>query len=215
MMSTIAVTGVTTSPQPLGAPLKIGDTITFTLATDLSIDSVDPVSGGSMPTLSLSNGATANYFNFDETGLHFFYTVQAGHAEDTNDLVVTGLSLNGASVNHVASFSFTPPSFAAPGSFPHSVTSADVNGDGKADLIAANNGDNTVSVLLGNGDGTFAPQATFAVGGNPVSVTSTDVNGDGKADLIVANQGSNNISVLLGNGDGTFATQATYAASNS
>ena len=68
-----------------------------------------------------------------------------------------------------------------------SLTLGDVNGDGKPDLVVANAGSNTVSVLLGNGNGTFKPQQTFATGSYPVSVTVGDVNGDGKPDLVVAN----------------------------
>ena len=74
-------------------------------------------------------------------------------------------------------------------------------------IIASDN----VSVLLGNGDGTFQTQKTYAVGYGPYSVAVGDFNGDGKADLAVANYGSDNVSVLLGNGDGTFQTQKTYA----
>ena len=71
---------------------------------------------------------------------------------------------------------------------------------------------NTVSVLLGNGNGTFQAQQTFATGIDPFSVAIGDVNGDGKADIVVANSGSNTVSVLLGNGNGTFQTAATFAA---
>ncbi|MBF0160367.1 MAG: VCBS repeat-containing protein, partial [Magnetococcales bacterium] len=78
-----------------------------------------------------------------------------------------------------------------------SVTSTDVNGDGKMDLIAANGYSDNVSVLINNGNGTFAAQTTYNVGDGPVSVTSTDVNGDGKMDLIAANYSSDNVSVLL------------------
>ena len=72
------------------------------------------------------------------------------------------------------------------------MTAADVNGDGKPDLIVANQNDNTVSVLLnttapGATTPSFAAQQTFATGNVPVSVTAADVNGDGKPDLIVAN----------------------------
>jgi len=85
------------------------------------------------------------------------------------------------------------------------VTAADVNGDGKPDLIVANDiGNNTVSVLLnttapGAATPSFAAQQTFATGSEPVSVTAADVNGDGRPDLIVANFNGNTVSVLLNN----------------
>ncbi|NTU52390.1 MAG: DUF4347 domain-containing protein [Chlorobiaceae bacterium] len=97
------------------------------------------------------------------------------------------------------------------GSFPDSVTSADINGDGKSDLIVANNWSNTVSVLSNNGDGTFAAKVDYSTGSFPASVTSADVNGDGKSDLIVANNWSNTVSVLSNNGDGTFAAKVDYS----
>jgi hypothetical protein len=88
----------------------------------------------------------------------------------------------------------------ATGDAPSSVTLGDVNGDGKLDIITANEGFDTSSVLLGNGDGTFAAQATFATGDAPKSVTLGDVNGDGRLDIISANFISSNASVLLGTG---------------
>src|SRR5882724_37144 len=91
---------------------------------------------------------------------------------------------------------------------PFSVTSGDFNGDGKLDLVTASSRDNNVSVLLGNGDGTFQAAVNYSVGA--FSVTSGDFNGDGKLDLVVAG-GPNNVSVLLGNGDGTFQAAVTYS----
>ena len=78
----------------------------------------------------------------------------------------------------------------------------DFNGDGKADLAGVLNGN--VSIMLGNGDGTFTAGASYSAGSNPVAIAVGDFNGDGKADLVVANQGSSTVSILLGNGDGTF-----------
>ena len=96
------------------------------------------------------------------------------------------------------------------GSSPTDVVTADVNGDGKLDLITANNANNnTVSVLLGNGNGTFQSQAIFATGPSPLSLAVADLNGDGKPDIIAANNGNDSISVLLGNGNGSFQSQAT------
>ncbi len=98
------------------------------------------------------------------------------------------------------------------GSNPQCVAIADLNGDGKQDLVTANYGSDTVSVLLGNGDGTFAGQQTFAVASGPVSVAIADLNGDGKQDLVTTNYNSSGtVSVLLGNGNGTFQTRQTFA----
>ena len=69
-----------------------------------------------------------------------------------------------------------------------------------------------MSVLLGNGNGTFQAQQTFASRqSDRLRWRSADVNGDGKPDLVVANYGSNTVSVLLGNGNGTFQAQQTFA----
>jgi hypothetical protein len=98
------------------------------------------------------------------------------------------------------------------------VAVGDFNGDGKPDLAVANYGSDTVSVLLGQGDGTFLPAVNYAAGGAPWSVAVGDFNGDGIADLAVANQGTppsysnGSVSVLLGKGDGTFLTAVSYAA---
>jgi hypothetical protein len=120
----------------------------------------------------------------------------------------------------------TTPSFAmqqifATGTSPYSVTTADVNGDDKPDLIVANFSDNTVSVLLnttapGAGTPSFAVQQTFVTGSGPFSVTAADVNGDGKPDLVVANQNANTVSVLFnttapGAATPSFAAQQTFA----
>jgi hypothetical protein len=99
---------------------------------------------------------------------------------------------------------------------------ADVNGDGKLDIVAAgcrsgfgciDGSDGIIGVLIGNGDGTFQPAKTYDSGGLPTFVLATaDVNGDGKPDVIAAPgcpvgcPSNNLVSVLLGNGDGTFQT---------
>ena len=68
-----------------------------------------------------------------------------------------------------------------------------------------------MSVLLGNGDGTFQPQVTYAVGSDPIAIVAGDFNGDGHLDLAVANDVDSTVSVLLGNGDGTFQPAVSYA----
>ena len=73
----------------------------------------------------------------------------------------------------------------------------------------ANFGNNTGSILLGQGDGTFLAQTTYPTGNNPIWIATGDFNGDGKLDLAAANESDNTVSILLGQGEGTFVTQAT------
>jgi len=98
-------------------------------------------------------------------------------------------------------------------SSPQDATSADFNRDGKADLAVAT-GNNTVSVLLGAGDGTFATHVEYPVPGHPIAIVSGDFNGDGKVDLATVDEFQSKISILLGNGDGTFGGHTEFATGN-
>jgi hypothetical protein len=98
-----------------------------------------------------------------------------------------------------------PPSSDVP-----SVTTGDFNEDGKLDLAVSNGFSKKVSVLIGNGDGTFKSAVNYAPGWS-FSVTTGDFNGDGHVDLAVAG-GGGEASLLQGAGDGTFATGWTFGA---
>src|SRR6266566_3096794 len=103
------------------------------------------------------------------------------------------------------------------------IAEGDFNGDGKLDLAVTDYSNNNVSVLLGNGDGTFQAPRTFPVGIHPAQVAVGDFNGDGILDLAVADYGcsqechpspSNTVLVLLGNGDGTFRPAPNLTVGN-
>ena len=137
------------------------------------------------------------------------------------DLVVANFADNTVSVL-LNTTSSGVLSFAAPvdystgsGSGPWWVAIGDFNADGKTDLAVADETGNAVSVLLGNGDGTFGARTDFSVGQAPVVVVASDLSGDGKPDLVTANYDDSTASVLLntaakGAATPSFATAVGY-----
>lgn len=89
-----------------------------------------------------------------------------------------------------------------------SVTCVDINGDGHLDLLAPNYNGNDLSVLLNNGDGTFATEVRYGLGTAPSALITHDLDGDGDVDVAVTNRYGDDVSVLLNNGDGTFEQEA-------
>ncbi len=105
-------------------------------------------------------------------------------------------------------FTQAPGSPYAAGNSPSSIAVADFNGDDKMDLAITNELDNTVTVLIGQGNGSFLPAtgSPFTAGSSPGFVVSADFNSDGNNDLAIANIQGNTITLLLGNGVGGFSS---------
>lgn len=125
-------------------------------------------------------------------------------------LAVSGSNLaNGSTVAFKARVTYPV------GTNPAGVSVGDFNGDGELDLAVANHGlsdmgdDGGVSVLLGNGDGTFQAARNFSAGKQPESIAIADFNSDGRLDIIAVSETENVLNVLLGNGDGTFRPRVT------
>jgi len=154
------------------------------------------------------------------------FTSQPHRMQTARQLFRTRAATTGAGTLAATSIFLEASTYNSGGYEPSAIAVADVNGDGKLDLVVANycassgctNG--SVAVLLGNGDGTFQAAQTYSSGGaDAVSIAVADVNGDGKPDIVVASACANSscagecvVGVLLGNGDGTFQAAQTYSS---
>src|SRR5262249_18634052 len=106
---------------------------------------------------------------------------------------------------HTSTVQFSGPTTYPVGNIPNAVAAVDLNGDGKLDIAVANQS-GTLSILLGNGDGSFQTANTFAAGTQINSVAAADLNGDTSPDLIISDSTltSTQVGVLLNNGNATF-----------
>ncbi len=87
---------------------------------------------------------------------------------------------------------------------------SDFNLDGNTDLAVVNINDNTISILLGNGNGGFSPQQLITVGSAPRGIALLDIDGDGDIDIVNTNYESNNLSLLINNGQGVFSNSQSF-----
>ena len=173
------------------------------------------VSGATTTTIAAS-GTADNYFltaTVSSSGSASAPTGVVSFLDSSNSNAV----LATAALGEVAeSLSFTHLSSPATGLHPHSMVTGDFNGDGNLDMAVTNSDSNTLTLLLGNGDGTFtARQDNLAPGNSFMAIAAGDFNGDGKLDLAATNSNSNTVTILLGNGDGTFKAAQDISAIDS
>jgi hypothetical protein len=159
-------------------------TYSTVLGTDLASLTTADFNGDGKLDLASANGSSSKIFIFLNTGAGNFGTA----------------------------ISFT----LAPNAYPNSITNADFNGDGFIDLVTANNdaSTNCVSLLLGNGAGSFGSPTNYTISTTPNLIISEDFNGDSNADLAISDRTSNNVSILLGTGVGSFGTPTTFSVNS-
>lgn len=131
----------------------------------------------------------------------------------SNIFSITGLTAIALSTAAAHAQLFGPP-VNYPASSPNAVTVADMNNDGVPDLVTAGG---SITILLGNGDGTFTSAGSYGVGGATISVAAADLNGDGNLDVVATRPGTvfqpdNKVAVLFGNGDGTLGAPTILTA---
>lgn len=111
-------------------------------------------------------------------------------------------------------FSFTQGAAYPTGGAPAGVAVGDLNGDGVPDIVTADSASKTMSVLIGNADGTYQPRKVYPVGQNPSDVALVDLDHDGNLDAIVTNNDDNTVTIWWGKGDGTFSSSTLLATAS-
>jgi hypothetical protein len=201
-----------------GSPFAVGTVPQAIAAVDLNgdgkLDLVVVNSGGNSVTVLLGNGSNG-FSPAPGSPLAVGTNPQAVAVGDFNgdgkpDLAIANAGGNNVTVllgTGTGRFNAAPGSPFAVGASPAAIISGDFNADGRADIVIANSGDGTITVLLGNGSGGFtpAPGSPVAVGASPRALASGDFNGDRKLDLAAANSSGNTVTIMLGTGGGGFA----------
>lgn len=154
---------------------------------------------GTPPAQTRIYGANAN--DFDEDGWVDMATVN----EVSADVRVLLNRADGTGMFH--DYLSPPPEIGVEGS-PNDA--ADFNNDGHSDLVTGNASSSTVSILLGNGDGTFAPQQEISINSEPHGVCALDADGDGDWDIVCAARGTSRLALLTNNGAGVFSGPAYF-----
>ena len=183
--------------------------------TDLLVG--NSLSGDVSVLLDNGDGTYAEPFQvfIPATPLIFYVTIAAGDVDGDGhpDLLATGLSNEVYVFHGNGDGTFADPTAfgVGDGDWPHGIAIADVDGDGNADVVTANNTTSNISVLLGDGAGSFGAATNFSVGSFPVAMRVADVTGDGKLDVVTANAGSLDVTVVAGDGAGGFARAASHS----
>jgi large repetitive protein len=191
-------------------PSSLGQTVTLTAA-------ISPAASGEVTFYDginiLGSATIANGQAIFSTALLPGGSRNLSAVYDASSIYGPGYSATEVqTVNPVSDNGVVPYSRYGVDTGPQYAAAGDFNGDGIPDLVTANTGSTgtgTVSILRGNGDGTFQAAVDYPAGAGPLAVTVADFNRDGKADLAVT--GVSGVYVLLGNGDGSFQAAVTYS----
>jgi len=204
--------GVLTTPTP-GSTFS-GSTVTFDWtagqgASNYWLDVGSTVGGNQYyQSQPLGNVLTVTVNNLPTNGSPVYVTL---YTFAGGQWLGTGYTYTAYNLYAPSPLSFLPAVSYSSGYESISVAVGDFNGDGKSDLAISDLG-NEVSILLGDGNGTFQPAVYYGAGSSPETVAVGDLNGDGKLDLVLADYNTNSVGVMLGRGDGTFQPVVSYAA---
>ncbi len=211
-----ALSGCTSFQSDIGLDDEVGPN--GTVAFQVFLDGVKAYDSGTMTGSSATKSITLDLTGKSELRLVVTNggdTINYDHADWAGAKITCsggGGGGGGGGGNTGAQPTFAAPTSLPAGTAPHGVTAADVNSDGKFDLVDANALSNDVTVFKGNGDGTFGAGTSFPAGAavKPKTASVADLDSDGRPDVVTANQDGSTISVLKGTGGGAFAAPVQY-----
>jgi M6 family metalloprotease-like protein len=216
---------VTPAYRPSGVLRSAGTQGDYTLTANFTADGAG-VPGGAITFNDLSTGTVLGTVAPSDVDTAFSGTTELYPASGIHDIVTGDVNGDGyldlvfasynGSTNWISialghgdgTFGAPQPvvTLAGDSNGGPAVALADVNGDGKLDILAASWAGYGVAVFLGQGNGTFGPEADFPVSsGYANSIATGDFNGDGKIDIVTSDPFGSTVSVLLGKGNGAFA----------
>ncbi|MEG5092807.1 DUF4347 domain-containing protein, partial [Microcoleus sp. B13-B4] len=202
--------GAGTNPKGINVLFFNADTFPDLVVTNLSSENISILLGdgnGNFGTVTqLAVGldpvfVTSGLFNADN-----FPDLAVANSSNSSVSILLGNGTGGL---------ISPPSTFSVGNTPSSIAVGNFNSDTFLDLAVVNanpQGTGSVSILLGNGAGSFGAATNFNVGAIPGSVVVGNFNADSLPDLAVANSLSNNVSIMLGNGTGGFGAATNFGA---
>ncbi len=209
------------------SPIALGGSSANIALADFNLDGkpdlVASYAASGITGILLGDGAGGfTLSNFNVPGGSFVSGLAAAdfNLDGKPDFAVTNFSSANVSIvlgNGNGGFSAAPGSPVAAGTNPNGIASGDFNLDGKPDLAVSNVSTADVTILLGNGNGSFTQAAQSPVAAQglfPFRVVTADLNADGRLDLVTVNNNSANLSVLLGNGNGTFQAPTFVAVTS-
>lgn len=190
------------------------------ISSDFNFDGEDDLSFLDFPsnnvTVFLGNGdgSFGAEIQFDAGENPGSIAVGDFNSDEIKDLAISNFGFpDGVSVlSGNRDGTFVPPVFFPLGTNPNSIIVGDFNNDEIKDFVVVNAFffSDTISIIFGNGDGSFGPSFSLPVGLFPVFLESGDLNSDGNRDILVANLGSDSVSLLIGNGDGSFEPEIRF-----
>jgi hypothetical protein len=159
---------------------------------------------GTIPLAQLPGAVVTN----NQSGVAFSGTFSGNGAGVTNVNLFSQYSAGAITQTYPGNFVLNSSLIA--GANPGSVALADFNGDGRPDLVSANTGSKTLTIMTGSGGGIFDSNTAYSTPVNPAMIAAADANNDGKVDLIYSSPDNNTLAVLTNAGAGVFVSNAVY-----